>query len=128
MWLFISFPPRLMTSSIFSWPYWPFLSSFCQMYVEIFFALLFYLIIIDCVCAYSGYFLCLIHVLWIFFPVSGLPFLFLNGAFKKKKKLSGVLHLCYTYRFGENCHLNIIESWYIPVLFNFPQFCFAISK
>ena len=59
-----------------------------------------------CVCIF--WIFSLIYVFWIFFPVSGLPFLFLNGAFKKKK-LTGVLHLCYTYRFGENCHLTLLN-------------------
>ena len=61
------------------------MSSFCQVYVQIFCPLLFCFLIIECVyvCVYildiSPLFdVCIVNI---FFPVSGLPFLFLNGVF-----------------------------------------------
>ena len=80
------------------------------MYVEIFFALLFYLIIIACVCIFWIFPLfdtCIVSI----FPSIWLAFSFSQWYILKikKKKLTGVLHLCYTYRFGENCHLTLLN-------------------
>lgn len=95
---------------------------------------------IFCIVILSYYYWLCVCIFWIFplfdicivniFPSIWLGFSFSQWCtlkIKKKKKLTGVLRLCYTYRFRENCHLTLLNHG-ICLYFLISLFCFAISK